>query len=208
MVKYGYGEFVEKWVGRQHGKGILLLVEPNRQFPNPQEEGTSPLGLEYLYHYLVPYKNYIGQLCLGLVLATIIQLLLPFLTQSLVDYGIDYENIGFIYLVVIAQIFLFLTRLASEIIRDWLLLHMSTQINIAMISDFLDKLLLLPITYFDSKTKGDFMQRIYDHHRIDEFLGGRSLSIAFDLFSILVFGLVLGYFNADEIEGNGKGTTT
>ena len=72
LVKYGYGEFVEKWVGRQHGKGILLLVEPNRQFPNPQEEGTSPLGLEYLYHYLVPYKNYIGQLCLGLVLATII----------------------------------------------------------------------------------------------------------------------------------------
>jgi ATP-binding cassette subfamily B protein len=199
LIKYGYKEFIGKWVGKQHGRGILLLIEPNRQFPNPQEEGTSPLGLEYLYYYLVPYKKYIGQLCLGLLLATIIQLLLPFLTQSLVDYGIDYENISFIYLVVIAQIFLFLTRLASEIIRDWLLLHMSTQINIAMISDFLDKLLLLPITYFDSKTKGDFMQRIYDHHRIDEFLGGRSLSIAFDLFSILVFGLVLGYFNTDVL---------
>lgn len=199
LIKYGYKEFMGKWVGKQPGKGILLLIEPNRHFPSHNEEGASPLGLKYLYHYLLPYKKYIGQLCLGLFIATIIQLLLPFLTQSLVDYGIDYENISFIYLVVIAQIFLLSTRLASEIIRDWLLLHMSTQINIAMISDFLDKLLLLPITYFDSKTKGDFMQRIYDHHRIEEFLGGRSLTIAFDLLSILVFGLVLGYFNTDVL---------
>lgn len=199
LIKYGYKEFMGKWVGKQPGKGILLLIEPNRQLPDHDQEGASPLGLKYLYHYLLPYKKYIGQLCLGLFIATIIQLLLPFLTQSLVDYGIDYENISFIYLVVIAQIFLFSTRLVSEIIRDWLLLHMSTQINIAMISDFLDKLLLLPITYFDSKTKGDFMQRIYDHHRIEEFLGGRSLTIAFDLLSILVFGLVLGYFNTDVL---------
>src|SRR5690606_29593706 len=125
------------------------------------------------------------------------QLLLPFLTQTLVDFGIDFGDIGFIQLIVIAQIFLFITRLVSEIIRDWLLLHMSTQINIAMISDFLDKLLILPITYFESRNTGDFMQRINDHHRIDELFGGQSLSIAFDLFSILVFAIVLGYFNTN-----------
>jgi len=199
LIRYNHKEFIEKWGGKHNGKGILLLVEPNHRFGNNPVEDIAPIGLEYLYQYLLPFKKYIGQLFLGLLLASIIQLLLPFLTQSLVDYGIDYENISFIYLVVIAQIFLFLTRLASEIIRDWLLLHMSTQINITMVSDFLDKLLLLPITYFDSKTKGDFMQRIYDHHRIDEFLGGRSLSIAFDLFSIVAFGLVLGYFNIDVL---------
>jgi len=199
LIRYNHKEFIEKWGGKHNGKGILLLVESNHRFGNNPVEDIAPIGLEYLYQYLLPFKKYIGQLFLGLLLGSIIQLLLPFLTQSLVDYGIDYENISFIYLVVIAQIFLFLTRLASEIIRDWLLLHMSTQINITMVSDFLDKLLLLPITYFDSKTKGDFMQRIYDHHRIDEFLGGRSLSIAFDLFSIVAFGLVLGYFNTDVL---------
>ncbi|MEG3657799.1 peptidase domain-containing ABC transporter [Arenibacter palladensis] len=197
MAKYGHKEFVQKWASPDTEKGILLLVEPNRSFTNIPGEDTSHTGLGFLIKYLLPFKVYIGQLCLGLLLATIIQLFLPFLTQSLVDYGIDFENIGFIHLVVIAQIFLFLTRLASEIIRDWLLLHMSTQINIAMISDFLDKLLLMPFAYFDSKTTGDFMQRIYDHHRIDEFLGGRSLSIVFDMFSILVFGIVLGYFKID-----------
>lgn len=199
LIKYRHAEFIEKWSGKQNGEGILLLLEPNHNFNSVPEQDNERTGLAYLYKYLLPFKSYIGQLCLGLFLASIIQFLLPFLTQSIVDYGIDYGNIGFIQLVVIAQVFLFLTRLASELIRDWLLLHMSTQINISMISDFLDKLLLLPITYFHSKTTGDFMQRIYDHQRIEDFLGGRSLSIAFDFFSILVFAIVLWYFNMDVL---------
>ncbi|MCM4168393.1 Toxin RTX-I translocation ATP-binding protein [Arenibacter antarcticus] len=196
LARYGYTEFMEKWASK-NGKGILLLAEPTHIFKEFNDENVSYSGIAFLKRYLLPFKDYIGQLFLGIFLASIIQLLLPFLTQSLVDYGIDYGNLNFIHLIVIAQIFLFLTILASEIIRDWLLLHMSTQINISMVSDFLDKILLLPIAYFDSKSTGDFMQRIYDHHRIDEFLGGRSLSIIFDLFSILVFAVVLGYFDIE-----------
>ena len=199
LIKYRHEEFIEKWSGKHNGKGVLLLLEPNHNFNNVPDQGRDRTGIAYLYKYLLPFKSYIGQLCLGLFLASIIQFLLPFLTQSIVDYGIDYGDISYIQLVVIAQVFLFLTRLASELIRDWLLLHMATQINISMISDFLDKLLLLPISYFHSKTTGDFIQRIYDHQRIEDFLGGRSLSIAFDLFSILVFGIVLGYFNMDVL---------
>ena len=199
LIKYTHEEFIEKWSGKHNGKGVLLLLEPKHNFSNVPDQGRDSTGIVYLYKYLLPFKSYIGQLCLGLFLASIIQFLLPFLTQSIVDYGIDYGDISFIQLVVIAQFFLFLTRLASELIRDWLLLHMSIQINISMISDFLDKLLLLPISYFHSKTTGDFMQRIYDHQRIEDFLGGRSISIAFDLFSILVFGIVLGYFNMDVL---------
>src|SRR5690606_25290327 len=199
LIKYRHTEFLEKWDVGNKGKGILLLVGPTLEFSNDHGTGTSEpdSGHGFLYRYLMPFKEYIGQIFLGLLLATIVQLLLPFLTQSLVDYGIDHQNIGFINLIIIAQIFLLLTRMASEVIRDWLLLHMSTQINIVMVSDFLDRLLLLPIAFFDSRSTGDLMQRINDHHRIDEFLGGRSLTIAFDLFSILIFALVLGYFNVE-----------
>ncbi|SHJ63449.1 ATP-binding cassette, subfamily B [Arenibacter nanhaiticus] len=197
LSKYSHSEFSERWAAKKNGKGILLLAEPKLKFNHFQDEAKSDNSLSFLYQYLLPFKDYIGQLCLGLFLAAIIQLSLPLLTQSLVDYGIDFENISFIQLIVIAQVFLFITRLISEVIRDWLLHHMSTQINISMISDFLDKLMLMPIAYFDSKSTGDFMQRINDHHRIEEFLGGRSLSIAFDLFSILVFAMVLGYFNME-----------
>ncbi|WP_026809905.1 peptidase domain-containing ABC transporter [Arenibacter latericius] len=196
LVKYRHNEFMEKWAAK-NGKGILLLAEPTRIFKELDDDEGSNGNMSFLYNYLLPFKDYMGQLCLGLFLAAIIQILLPFLTQSLVDYGIDYEDLNFIHLIVIAQVFLFLTRIASEVIRDWLLMHMSTQINISMISDFLDKLLLLPIAFFDSKSTGDFMQRIYDHQRIEDFLGGRSLSIAFDLFSILIFAVVLGYFSTE-----------
>lgn len=199
LIKYRHTEFLNKWDVGNNGKGILLLVGPKLEFSNDQGIGPSEpdSGSGFLYRYLLPYKDYIGLIFLGLLLASIVQLLLPFLTQSLVDYGIDHQNIGFINLIIIAQIFLLLTRMASEVIRDWLLLHMSTQINIVMVSDFLDRLLLLPLAYYDSRSTGDLMQRINDHHRIDEFLGGRSLTIAFDLFSILAFAMVLGYFNVD-----------
>src|SRR5690606_17895338 len=137
LIKYRHTEFLNKWDVSNKGKGILLLVGPKLGFSNDQGNDTSEpdSGRGFLNRYLMPYKDYIGQIFLGLLLASVLQLLLPFLTQSLVDYGIDHNNIGFIHLIVIAQIFLLLTRLASEVIRDWLLLHMSTQINIAMVSD-------------------------------------------------------------------------
>lgn len=107
LIKYRHSEFIEKWSGKRNGEGILLLLEPNHNFNSVPHQDNERTGLAYLYKYLLPFKSYIGQLCLGLFLASIIQFLLPFLTQSIVDYGIDYGNIGFIQLVVIAQVFLF-----------------------------------------------------------------------------------------------------
>nr|WP_298332610.1 peptidase domain-containing ABC transporter [uncultured Christiangramia sp.] len=195
-MKYSHNEFQVRWSGMNENEGILLLVEPKENFLNNDDDEAKPEGMGFLIEYLNPYKEYIGQITLGLFTAMLIQLILPFLTQSIVDYGINYENLDFIYLIVIAQLFLFLTRSVTEVIRDWLLLHISTKVTIAMVSDFLDKLLKLPISFFDSKTTGDFMQRIYDHQRVEEFLSGQSLTIFFDLLSIIVFAFVLGIFNS------------
>ncbi|WP_300438256.1 peptidase domain-containing ABC transporter [Christiangramia sp.] len=195
-IKYSHNEFQVRWSGKNENEGVLLLVQPKEDFLDNDNEEAKPEGIGFLLEYLSPYKKYIGQITLGLFTAMLIQLILPFLTQSIVDYGINYENLDFIYLIVIAQLFLFLTRSVTEVIRDWLLLHISTKVTIAMVSDFLDKLLKLPITFFDSKTTGDFMQRIYDHQRVEEFLSGQSLSIFFDLLSIIVFAFVLGIFDS------------
>ena len=195
-LKYKYSEFKRDWAETEKEEGILLLVEPTQQFQdNEAPEAAMKNSLGFLLNYLRPYKTYINQLFLGLIIAATIQLMLPFLTQSLVDYGINYEDFGFINLILISQFFLFLTRSASEVIRDWILLYISTRVNIQMLSDFFGKLLSLPLSYFESKNTGDFMQRIYDHQRIDEFLTGRGLNIPFDIFSIVMFGIVLFYFH-------------
>lgn len=195
-TKYSHHEFQNRWSGNEGTEGALLLVQPKESFLDSDDEITRPEGITFLLDYLSPYKRYIGQVFLGLFLAMLIQLSFPFLTQSIVDYGINYENLDFIYLIVIAQLFLFLTRSVTEVIRDWLLLHISAKVTVAMISDFLDKLLKLPISFFDSKTTGDFIQRIYDHQKVEEFLSGQSLSIVFDLLTIIVFAFVLGIFNS------------
>ncbi|PTX43576.1 ATP-binding cassette subfamily B protein [Christiangramia gaetbulicola] len=194
-IKYTHNEFLNRWSGANEDEGFLLLVEPGESFINTQNEEVPREGMGFLLDYLSPYKKYLSQIALGLFTAMLIQLSLPFLTQSIVDYGINYENLDFIYLIVIAQLFLFLTRSITEVIRDWLLLHISENVTIAMVSDFLDKILKLPISFFDSKTTGDFMQRIYDHQRVEEFLSEQSLSIFFDLLTMIVFAFVLGIYD-------------
>lgn len=135
------------------------------------------------------------QLFLGLLAGSFLQLIFPFLTQSVVDVGIQNQDINFIYLILIAQLFLFLGRTAIEIIRGWILLHLSTRINISLISDFFIKLMNLPIAYFDVKMTGDIMQRINDHNRIENLLTSQSLNVLFSLFNLIVFGGVLAWYD-------------
>ena len=156
-----------------------------------EEDKVNRRGFGFLYSYLRPYRNLVGQLFLGLLLGSMIQLMLPFLTQSVVDFGINNQNLGFIYLVLIAQLMLSFSSSAVEFIRGWILLHLGTRINIALISDFLIKLMKMPINYFDSKMTGDILQRINDHKRIQDFLTGSSLSVIFSVFNIIIFGIVL-----------------
>ena len=195
-LKYTKEEFCNCWLSSRKGgedTGVALLLEPSPNFyeMEDEEDKVNRRGFGFLYSYLRPYRNLVGQLFLGLLLGSMIQLMLPFLTQSVVDFGINNQNLGFIYLVLIAQLMLSFSSSAVEFIRGWILLHLGTRINIALISDFLIKLMKMPINYFDSKMTGDILQRINDHKRIQDFLTGSSLSVIFSVFNIIIFGIVL-----------------
>ncbi len=195
-LKYTKEEFCNCWLSSRKNKedtGVALLLEPTPEFYTIEDEGdeVNRKGFSFLYSYLRPYRGLVGQLLLGLLLGSMIQLMLPFLTQSVVDFGINNQNLGFIYLVLIAQLMLSFSSSAVEFIRGWILLHLGTRINIALISDFLIKLMKMPISYFDSKMTGDILQRINDHKRIQDFLTGSSLSVIFSVFNIIIFGIVL-----------------
>ncbi len=195
-LKYTRKEFCRCWLSSQkdgEGTGVALLLEPTPEFyaGEDEKEMAERKGLGFLYAYLRPYKQLVGQLLLGLLLGNMIQLMLPFLTQSIVDFGINNQNLGFIYLVLIAQLMLTVSSSAVDFIRGWILLHLGTRINIALISDFLVKLMKLPMGYFDTKMTGDILQRINDHTRIQNFLTGSSLSVVFSAFNIVIFGIVL-----------------
>ena len=195
-LKYTKEEFCNCWLSSRKNEedtGVALLLEPTPEFYTIEDEGdeVNRKGFSFLYSYLRPYRGLVGQLLLGLLLGSMIQLMLPFLTQSVVDFGINNQNLGFIYLVLIAQLMLSFSSSAVEFIRGWILLHLGTRINIALISDFLIKLMKMPIAYFDSKMTGDILQRINDHKRIQDFLTGSSLSVIFSVFNIIIFGIVL-----------------
>ena len=178
--------------GRRRYRGCVATgTLPGFYEMEDEEDKVNRRGFGFLYSYLRPYRNLVGQLFLGLLLGSMIQLMLPFLTQSVVDFGINNQNLGFIYLVLIAQLMLSFSSSAVEFIRGWILLHLGTRINIALISDFLIKLMKMPIGYFDSKMTGDILQRINDHKRIQDFLTGSSLSVIFSVFNIIIFGIVL-----------------
>lgn len=152
-------------------------------------------GFAFLFRYLIPYKSFVIQLAIGLLAGSLLQLIFPFLTQSIVDVGIQNQNIHFIYLILFAQLFLFIGRTALELIRSWILLHLSTRINISLISDFFIKLMNLPISFFDVRMTGDIMQRINDHHRIERVLTTSSLNVLFSFINMIVMGAVLAYYN-------------
>lgn len=195
-LKYTKEEFCNCWLSSRKNEedtGVALLLEPTPEFYTIEDEGNevNRKGFSFLYSYLRPYRGLVGQLLLGLLLGSMIQLMLPFLTQSVVDFGINNQNLSFIYLVLIAQLMLSFSSSAVEFIRGWILLHLGTRINIALISDFLIKLMKMPIAYFDSKMTGDILQRINDHKRIQDFLTGSSLSVIFSVFNIIIFGIVL-----------------
>ncbi len=201
LIKYDKKAFIKAWTGAtdnfDDAEGYLLLLEPTPAFyedPGEKKE-KKDFGFKFLGKYFKPYKQQIFQLILGLIIGSLLQLIFPFLTQSIVDYGINYQNINFIYLILIAQLTLFISQTSVEVIRSWLLLHVTSRININLISDFLIKLMKLPVSFFDSKNTGDIIQRIQDHDRIQEFLSATTLNTLFSAFNIVIFGSILAYYN-------------
>lgn len=182
-------DFEKSWIS-DNGKGILLLLEETPDF-HSKETINNKWNLRYIFKYLHPYKKLLLQLGVGLLLGVVFQLIFPFLTQSIVDFGIQNQNINFVYLILIAQLILFGSQTAVQFIQSWILLHMSTRINVSLLSDFLIKLMKLPLGFFDSKNVGDLMQRINDHKRVESFLTGSTLNVLFSSLNLLVFGTVL-----------------
>jgi len=198
LIKLNREEFVRNWASTlSDGRpaGLVLIIEPTPALFEKENEKEKSRGFRFLLKYFRLYKKYLFQLLLGLLIGSFIQLLIPFLTQSIIDIGLNNNDIGFIYLVLIAQLALVIGRMSVEFIRGWLLLHIGTRVNVSIISGFLQKLMSLPIAFFDTKLTGDILQRIEDNYRIEEFLTSASLSILFSFFNLVVFGVVLAIYN-------------
>lgn len=200
LLQYEKAEFQEHWISTKTNgeeKGVVLLLEPTEQFYKQDgERSVKATGkLTFLSSYFKRYKKFFGQLIIGLLVGSLLQLIFPFLTQAIVDIGIGNKNISFIWLILLAQLMLIIGRTSIDFIRRRILLHISTRINISLISDFFIKLMKLPMKFFDMKLLGDLLQRIEDHSRIERFLTAQSLNLLFSLFSFVVFGIVLFIYN-------------
>jgi ATP-binding cassette subfamily B protein len=198
LIKFSREEFVQNWASTvvdDKPAGLVLIIEPTPSLYKNENDKEKASGFKFLFKYFRLYKKYLYQLILGLVLGSCIQLIIPFLTQSIIDIGINNNDIGFIYLILFAQLALVFGRMSVEFIRGWLLLHIGARVNVAVISGFLQKLMSLPVAFFDTKLTGDILQRIEDNNRIEEFLTSASLNILFSFFNLVVFGIVLAIYS-------------
>jgi len=198
LIRYRLADFLKGWISTtQEGleAGLCLLLEPTPEFFKLDNVKQHRKSFQFLFEYFRPHKRYLFQLIAGMLIGSLILLILPFLTQAVVDIGISNQDIGFIYLVLIAQLVLIAGRTSVDFIRSWILLHISTRINISLISDYLIKLMRLPSSFFDTKMTGDILQRIGDHSRIESFLTQSTLNILFSVFNLFVFSVVLAFYN-------------
>jgi ATP-binding cassette subfamily B protein len=195
LIVYNLDEFKRHWISIHSingDKGIAMFLEPGTDFGKyPPEEDSGARSFRFLLSYIHQYRKCFLQIALGLLVGCTLQLILPFLTQSIVDVGIKNRDIGFIWLVLLGELMIVTARTVADFIRRWLLLQISMRINISLVSDFFIKLLKLPMSYFDTKLMGDLLQRISDHNRVQTFLTTQTLSVVFSLLSFIVFGAVL-----------------
>ena len=202
LVTYSLEDFKRHWISTKSNgedKGIAMFLETTPAFFTYKMEGEENIkekrSFRFLFGYVKKYRKYFGQIILGLIVGSLLQLVLPFLTQSIVDVGIKNQDIGFIWLILLGQLMLTISRTAIDFIRRWLLLHISLRINISLVSDFFIKLLKLPMSFFDTKLMGDLMQRMNDHSRVNNFLTQQTLNITFAMLTFVVFSVVLFFYN-------------
>ena len=200
LIEFTEKEFAQRWVSTYNdseSQGIVLMLSPTPDLYAQEGDKNDGLNWSYLLRYLYQYKQLVIQLFVGLGVGSLLQLIVPFLTQSVVDIGINTRNLNFIYIILIAQTMLFLGRMSVDFIRSWILLHISTRINISILTDFLIKLMKLPMSFFDTKMTGDIMQRMNDQRRIESFLTGSTLNTIFSMFNLVIFTGVLAYYNVN-----------
>lgn len=196
-IKYNKEEFAKKWIKKKDGLGVLMAIEPQADFYQRQanEKIERKKTWENFFGYFRPYKRSFINLFIVMLLVTLLQALLPFISKAVIDVGITTHDIGFINIVLIANIAIYLSILLSNMVRDWILLHVTSRVNIALISDYLIKLMLLPITFFENKMTGDILQRANDNERIRSFIMNNSLNMIFSMLTFLIFGIILLFYN-------------
>lgn len=193
-LEYSKAEFLKCWSANGN-EGMALLLEPTSEFYNEASEGQSKKRYSYLLNYLRPYRKFIIQLLLGMLTGSFVSMIFPFLTQSIVDYGIGNSDLNFIGMVLVAQLVLTFGQTANEMIRNWIMLHVTTRVSISLISDFLIKLMRLPISFFDSKMIGDIMQRMGDHSRIQTFLTSSLVNIMFATITLVIYTIIMATYH-------------
>lgn len=195
LITYSLEEFSKNWLSTMSNgeeRGIALFLQPTSSFQErPDETIQTHISFTFLFKYIKQYKRFFGQITLGLLMGCLLQLIFPFLTQSIVDIGITHKDVNFIWLILLGQIVLTFSRTTIDFIRRWLLLHISMRINISIVSDFFIKLLKLPMSFFDTKLIGDLLQRMSDHGRVEKFLTTQVLSVMFSILSFVILGIVL-----------------
>lgn len=199
LITYTRNDFESHWISSmtlKEPRGIVMhLIPTERFYQTNYEKEEEKCSFRFLIEYLKQYRRYFTQIIIGLTLGCVLQLMMPFLTQAIVDIGIGHKDIGFIWLVLLGQLTIVTGRAATDFIRRWLLLHVSMRINISLVSDFFIKLLKLPMSFFDTKLMGDLLQRIGDHSRIQSFLTNQVLGFVFTFFNLVIFGIVLFIHN-------------
>lgn len=196
LITYSTDEFVRGWKHqKQLQDGIVLFITPTPQFYAEEGDVSSGLNWTILLNYRKTYHKLLLQLFFGLIIGSLIQLIGPFLTQALVDTGINTKNLSFVNVILIAQLMLFIGSMSIGFIRSWIMLHMTTRINVSILTDFLAKLMRLPMSFFDTKRTGDIMQRMNDHYRVESFLTGSTLDTLFSLLNLIIYAIVVGYYS-------------
>lgn len=195
-VKYTRREFMEGWYLKNEDKGVLLALEPTADFKLSKQEKTQEKdSMISMLRYFMPYKKEFSLIFFVMLVATLLQGILPFISKSVIDIGINTSDVNFINMVLIGNICILLSIMVFNVVRDWILMHITARVNIALISDYLIKLMKLPVTFFENKLLGDILQRAADHERIRSFIMNNSLSLIFSTFTFFLFSIILLVYN-------------
>lgn len=196
LRKLSHEEFLGGWCPDNQVAGIVAVMSPTPEFyENEDQENAKRFGFRYLFQYLRPHWRLLSQMGLGLLTLGVLQLLFPFLTQAIVDIGIDQQDLSFIYIILVGMLVLFIGEVTINLLQGWILLYVGTLVNVSLVAQFLAKIMRLPIGFFDQKSTGDLLQRIQDQRRIEIFLTNTTLSTFFSAFSLVVLAIVLGYYH-------------
>lgn len=196
-IKYTHEEFKAGWYKKEETLGVLLAIEPTVDFKRSKvEKEIEKNSFISILRYFIPYKNSFATIFFIMLVVTLLQGILPFISKAVIDVGIKSSDVNFIHMVLIGNISILLSITIFNVIRDWVLMHITSRVNIALISDYLIKLMKLPVTFFENKLLGDILQRARDHERIRNFIMNNSLSLIFSTLTFIIFGIILLVYNS------------